>query len=89
MIKGEEMKPNKEFDYFDKPETIKKLWIMLVVVCVLVVIPDFFTQRHPHFGFDGFFGLYALLGFVSCAVLILLAKVLGWVLKVSEDYYDD
>jgi len=89
MIKGEEMKPNKEFDYFDRPETIKKLWIMLVVVCGLVVIPDFFTQRHPHFGFDGFFGFYALLGFVSCAALILFAKVLGWVLKVSEDYYDD
>ncbi|MBW2144301.1 MAG: hypothetical protein JRG75_07885 [Deltaproteobacteria bacterium] len=83
------MKPNKEFDYFDKPETIKKLWILLYVVCGLLVVPDFFTHRHPYFGFDGFFGFYALLGFVSCVVLILFSKLVGLVLKVKEDYYDD
>ncbi len=83
------MKKNKEFDFFDKPKNIKKLWIMLYVVCGLLVVPDFFIHRHPHFGFDGFFGFYALFGFVSCTVLILFSKVVGWVLKVREDYYDD
>ena len=83
------MKKKKEFDYFDKPENIKKLWIMLYVVCGLLVVPDFFIHRHPHFGFDGFFGFYALLGFVSCAALILFSKVVGLVLKAREDYYDD
>ena len=83
------MKKKKEFDYFDKPENIRKLWIMLYAVCGLLVVPDFFIHRHPHFGFDGFIGFYALFGFVSCAILILFAKVAGWVLKVREDYYDD
>ncbi len=83
------MKKNKEFDFFDKPENIKKLWIMLYVVCGLLVIPDFFTHRHPYFGFDGFFGFYALLGFISCAVLILFSKLVGLVLKVKEGYYDN
>ncbi len=83
------MKKKKEFDYFDKPENIRKLWIMLYAVCGLLVVPDFFTHRHPHFGFDGFFGFYALLGFVACAALILISKVLGLVLKAKEDYYDD
>ena len=83
------MKKNKEFDFFDKPENIKKLWIMLYVVCGLLVVPDFFTHRHPYFGFDGFFGFYALLGFVSCAVLILFSKLMGLLLKVKEDYYDN
>lgn len=82
------MKPKKEFNFFDRPETIRKLWIMLYVFCGLTLIPDLFLHRQAHFGFDGFFGFYGLLGFVSCVVLILLAKLLGWVLKVKEDYYD-
>jgi len=83
------MKKNKEFDFFDKPENIKKLWIMLYVVCGLLVVTDFFTHRHSYFGFDGFFGFYALLGFASCSVLILFSKLVGLVLKVKEGYYDN
>jgi hypothetical protein len=82
------MKTKKEFDYFDRPQVRRKLWILLWVVCGLMIIPDLFTHRHPHFGFDGFIGFYALFGFVACAVLILLAKLIGRVLKVREDYYD-
>jgi len=82
------MKPKKEFDFFDRPETIRKLWILLYVFCGLTVIPDFFTQRDAHFGFDGFFGFYALLGFIACVVLILFSKLVGLFLKVKEEYYD-
>lgn len=82
------MKQKKEFDFFDKPKNIRKLWIMLYLVCGLLIIPDLFTHRHAYFGFDSFFGFYALLGFVSCAVLILFSKLLGFVLKVKEGYYD-
>jgi hypothetical protein len=82
------MTSKKEFDFFDKPETIRKLWILLYVVCALTVVPDLFTHRHAYFGFDDFFGFYAILGFLSCAALILFSKVLGLILKVKEDYYD-
>ena len=82
------MKTKKEFDYFDRPDVRRKLWILLLVVCALTVVPDFFLHKHPHFGFDGFTGFYALFGFVSCAVLILLSKLIGRILKVKEDYYD-
>jgi hypothetical protein len=78
----------KEFDYFDRPEVIRKLWWLLYATCALTVVLELFSHRHPHFGFDGFFGFYAILGFVSCAVLILLSKVLALVLKAREDYYD-
>ncbi len=83
------MNTKKEFDYFDKPENVRKLWIMLYAVCALLVVPDIFTRRHAYFGFDGFFGFYALLGFISCAVLILLSKLVGLILKTKENYYDD
>lgn len=82
------MKPKKEFDWFDRPENHKKLWIMLYVVCGLLLIPDFFTHRHSYFGFDGYFAFYVLLGFVSCTVLILFSKLVALVLKAKEDYYD-
>lgn len=82
------MEQKKEFDYFDKPENIRRLWILLYAVCALTVIPDFFTHREPHFGLDGFFGFYALLGFVSCAFLILFSKLVAIFLKAKEDYYD-
>lgn len=82
------MEEKKEFDFFDKPENIRKLWIMLYGICVLLILPDLFTHRHAYFGFDSFFAFYALLGFVSCAVLILFSKLVGLVLKVKENYYD-
>ena len=82
------MKQKKEFDFFDKPENIKKLWIMLYAICALLIIPDFMTHRHAYFGFDSFLGFYALLGFISCAALILFSKLVGLFLKVKEDYYD-
>ena len=82
------MTPKKEFDYFDKPKNIRRLWVMLYAACGLTVIPDLFTTRHAYFGIDSFFGFYALLGFVSCTVLILFSKLVGLILKVKEDYYD-
>ena len=83
------MKSGREFDFFDRPEMIRRLWIFLYAGCALSVFPDFFTHRHAHFGLDALFGFHAALGFISCAVLILLSKVLGLFLKAKESYYDD
>ncbi len=84
------MTKKKEFDWFDRPENRKKLWILLWSVCVLSVIAELFVskERHGHFEVDGFFGFYAVLGFIACAASILIAKALGFLLKAKEDYYD-
>ncbi len=82
------MTMKKEFDFFNKPQNIKLLWIFLFAVCGLLLIPDFFLQKEPHFGLDSLWGFYAILGFVACAVLILFSKIVGFVLKVKENYYD-
>jgi len=79
---------NKPRSLLENPKVIRKLWVFLYVLCGLTIIPDFFIHREPHFGFDGFFGFYGLLGFISCAVLIVVSKLLGLFLKVGEDYYD-
>lgn len=84
------MKANKhEFDFFDRPKVRKGLWIILCATCLVTVLAELFLEREGHFAFDGFFGFYALLGFLSCAVLILAAKALGSILKAREDFYDD
>jgi hypothetical protein len=54
----------------------------------LTVVPDFFLKREPHFSVDYYFGFYALLGFIACAVSILVAKAVGFILKRKENYYD-
>ncbi len=81
------MKKRKELE-LEKPEVIRKLWIFLYIICGATVVPEFIIHRYPHFGWDGFFGFYALLGFISCALLILLAKFGGFFLKKDEDYYE-
>ena len=84
------MKQNNEIPgFFEKPGTIKILWVLLYGVCLLTLVPDLFIHRHPHFAYDDYFGFFALLGFVACALLIIAAKGIGLMLKKKEDYYDD
>lgn len=82
------MGQRREPDFFEKPQNIRRLWILLYAVCGLTVVAELFMRREPHFGFDRVFGFYALMGFISCAALILIAKALGYILKRKEDYYD-
>lgn len=80
---------NEDKDWLERPSTIRKLWILLYAICGLTLVPELFIHRHPHFEIDGFFGFYALLGFVSCAVLILVAKFGGFFLKRKVNYYQE
>ena len=84
------MSTNKESPgFFEKPGTIKFLWVLLFAVCVLTLVPDFFLERHSYFAYEHYFGFFAVLGFVACALLIIIAKGLGFFLKKDEGYYDD
>lgn len=71
-----------------------KLWIILVVILLAVLLPDFFI--HPHHNFedqgvlvDGSWGFYGWYGFISCVVMVVLAKLIGIFLKRKESFYDD
>jgi hypothetical protein len=82
------MESKKEFDWFDGPEIRRRLWIMLYLICALTLLPDLWREESEVFGFEGYFGFHASLGFTSCAVLILVSKIIGLFLKVKETYYD-
>ena len=80
---------NESLGFFERPGTIKILWVLLYGICAFTLVPEFFIHRHPHFAYDNYFGFFAVLGFVACALLIILAKGIGFFLKKKEDYYDD
>ena len=75
--------------WFDQPQNITRLRIGFYAVLVLLVLPDFFIHKHSLFSsIEAIPGFYALFGFISCVAIILISKLLGFVLKKNEDYYD-
>jgi len=85
---------SKKVGFVYRPEVKRALWILIWSLAILFVGLEFFYAPHSpfeHHGAEGmveWYGFYSILGFVSCVVLILIAKFLGLFLKVGEDYYD-
>jgi hypothetical protein len=52
------------------------------------VLADFFYHKHTHYDFQGYVGFDAFYGFVSCVLLVLVAKQVRKILMRDEDYYD-
>jgi len=71
-----------------RPETIRLLWISFIVILAATVLADLFVDHHGKFGVDGTIGFYAWYGFLSCVVLVFVARALGVLLKRPAAYYD-
>lgn len=77
-----------------REENRRKLWIAQYLILGVALIPEFFVHHHPHFEGQGIhvdasFGFYAWYGFVTCAAMVVAAKLLGFLLKRKDTYYDD
>lgn len=77
-----------------RPENRRTLWYILIVLLVISIIPELFLHHHASFeaqgiNLDAKSGFYPWIGFVSCAIMILVAKLLSYVVKRKEDYYDE
>ncbi len=62
---------------------------LLVALCALLVILEIVVSRHPIFGWEGWYGFYAIWGFVSLFGIVLLGKQLRRFVSRREDYYDE
>jgi hypothetical protein len=71
-----------------RSRTIRLLWAAFIAVLAALVASDLVVTHHPHFGLESSFGFGAWFGFLSCVVLIVLAKALGSLLKRPDTYYD-
>jgi hypothetical protein len=74
--------------FFDKPGNFRRFLIMFFASLVLLLVLDFFIAKHGYFGWEDVPDFFAAYGFVSCVLLVLVAKVLRLIVKRREDYYD-
>ncbi|THB81733.1 MAG: hypothetical protein D3926_00495 [Desulfobacteraceae bacterium] len=86
------MIPKEKRGWLDHPHRQKqfRVWFYLSL-CVLLVF-DLLTwwgmERHGHFAWESVPFFHAAYGFCGCVALIFIAKVLRWVVKRKEGYYD-
>lgn len=78
----------KELKIFDKPENVKRFLSGFYVSLMVLLIIDFFIHKHAEFPWEGFPDFFAAYGFISCVLLIFIAKLLRIFIKRDEDYYD-
>lgn len=71
-----------------RPVTTHRLWIVFALVLAATVLAELAIERHPAIGFDAFFGFNAWFGFGACVGLVLLARLIGVVLKRRDGFYD-
>jgi hypothetical protein len=83
-------KPPEERKYlFDKPQNVRRVFILFYSALILLLLAEFFVHKHPHFPWETWWGFYAVYGFVACVLLVLVAKyILRPLVKRGEDYYD-
>jgi hypothetical protein len=75
--------------WLTRPRTVRRLWQAFIAVLALTVLAELATRAHSHFAIERVFGFNALYGFLACAVLIVVAKGIGLVVKRPDTYYDD
>jgi len=75
--------------WLTRPRTVRRLWQAFIAILALTVLAELAIEAHPHFAVERLFGFNALYGFLACAVLILVAKGIGLVVKRPDTYYDD
>ena len=75
--------------WLTRPRTIKLMWTAFLAILALTVAAQWWFPVEPHFEIEKLFGFNAIYGFAVCAAMIVLAKVLGLLLKRGESYYEE
>lgn len=75
--------------WLTRPATVRVLWGVFALVLSTTVAIQRFVPVKATFGLDGTFAFAAWFGFAACLLMVLLARVLGWLVKRPEDYYGD
>ncbi len=74
-------------DFFDRPETLRRILFSLYVICGLLFGLDFIIHRHTEHPLEGLYGFYPLYGFIGCVVLVIVASWMRKGLMRDENYY--
>jgi uncharacterized membrane protein len=84
----------KQKHFFDEDRQVHRLIWAFFVLCALIVGLDLIFRRHLSFEegilpAEGWFGFYAIYGFVACVLLVLAATQMRKLLMRGEGYYDE
>ncbi len=63
-------------------------WVLGALLMLVPLLWEALTEREAQFAMDGF-GFFAWYGFVVCFLMIVVAVIVGRVLKRGDDYYDE
>lgn len=64
-------------------------FILSAVLIALVVIDMLFVEHHVHFPWQKVTGYLAVIGLVSCIVVVILSKLLGKYFLQRPEEYDE
>lgn len=70
-----------------RPSTIRAICWLGSALLALTVLAQLWIDLHPQFGVDGWFAFNAGFGLLSCVLMVLVAKVLGWLVKRPQNHY--
>lgn len=89
MQVSDEANEPKTPSWFERPENIRLITIVLVITCAALVLADLFYENpHPHFAAESILGFQAWFGFIAFVVIVFLGATLRKLIKRPEDYYD-
>ncbi|WP_028316657.1 hypothetical protein [Desulfatibacillum aliphaticivorans] len=74
--------------WFDKPGNFKKFLRGFFAILIVLLIADLFVPKHPHFPWEYAPNFSAAYGFISCVLLVVVARGLRRIVMRKEDYYD-
>jgi sterol desaturase/sphingolipid hydroxylase (fatty acid hydroxylase superfamily) len=70
-----------------RPTTIRGLWLIFIIILAGTVAAQFYVHVHSEFGIEGTLGFNAWYGFGACVALIVVAKILGVLIKRTDTDY--
>ncbi len=73
--------------WVDEPAKVKKFFWSLVIAGALLTLLDLFYKKKTYFDIEHVFGFYSFYGFVMCALLVIAAKGMRFLLMRNESYY--
>ena len=83
-------KENVKTGWLERPGNIRRIKAAFGIVLGLLAALDWVIDKHGYFHLEDLPGFYVIYGFVSCAMIVAVSKVLGKLLLLTnEGYYDD
>ena len=78
----------RELKIFDHPKNVKRLLTIFYISLVVLLVVDFFIHKHADFPWEEAPNFFAVYGYVSCVLLIFIAKLMRIFIKRDEKYYE-